>query len=110
MELYQGDVRSWAFLPLDYMDNQKYNILWERTLVKFREGTFNTKIVLVFNVHMYSYFFFLFLLAMPEECRISWARDRTCATAVTTLGPSPTEPPGISTRLFLEEHFQYCVC
>lgn len=60
MELYQGDVRSWAFLPLDYMDNQKYNILWERTLVKFREGTFNTKIVLVFNVHMYSYFFFSF--------------------------------------------------
>ena len=34
-------------------------------------------------------------------CRSCRARDRTPPTAVTTLGPEPTEPPGnSSTHLF----------
>ena len=37
------------------------------------------------NQHENHLFFFFFFLAVPEACGSSWARDRTRATAVTTM-------------------------
>lgn len=34
--------------------------------------------------YMRKYLIQVFFLAVPAACRSSWARDRTCATAVTT--------------------------
>ena len=44
--------------------------------------------------------FFLSFLAVPMACRSSQAKDRTCATAVTTLNPQSAELPGNSSLVF----------
>ena len=47
-------------------------------------------------IHRLHQIFLSFFLAAPAACRSSWAKFRTCITAVTMPDPQPTEPQGNS--------------
>ena len=87
-------------------------------LLYFKSRSKTELIHLIFHIHIHccvSFLFFSFLfLAVPVTCGSSWARDRTCATAVMMPDPLPTEPPGNSripdsTATILVQIFTFCL-
>ena len=59
--------------------------------------------LLMHSLDIHPQLFFFFNLAVPLAYRNSKAKDRTHATAVTTPGPQPSEPPGNSSSTVLKE-------